>query len=250
MRNARRPRRSSAQRDEPEARRSGSARRRARDHAARRKRSGLLGPGDAALARLDVLPSLDGIEPGIWEIGRLEADGVHVLNRLRTLLATHDKLQTSRIASMRRASRTRGPSTSSRPRADYADRAAGRRQAPVRELGPRRHALREPQPSSRPASRSSRRAQWFRRQGVLVQELIPPLGHDLRLVVAAGQVVGAVRRHAAEGEWRTNVALGAEREANGAAPGCPRDRGRSRGGGRGRPRRRRPHADAATAAGS
>jgi glutathione synthase/RimK-type ligase-like ATP-grasp enzyme len=57
---------------------------------------GLLGPGDAALARLDVLPSLDGIEPGIWEIGRLETDGVQVLNRLRTLLATHDKLQTSR----------------------------------------------------------------------------------------------------------------------------------------------------------
>ena len=63
---------------------------------------------------------------------------------------------------------------------------------------------------------------WFRRQAVLVQELIPPLGHDLRLIVAGGQVVGAVRRHAAEGERWTNVALGAEREAT-APPQAARE---------------------------
>jgi len=57
---------------------------------------GRLRPDDAALARLDLLPTLDGIEPGLWEIGRIETDGVQVLNPLRTLLATHDKLQTSR----------------------------------------------------------------------------------------------------------------------------------------------------------
>ncbi|MFN2627451.1 MAG: hypothetical protein ABR569_02290 [Gaiellaceae bacterium] len=41
----------------------------------------------------------------------------------------------------------------------------------------------------------------------LVQELVPPLGHDLRLVVPGGRVVGA-RRTPRPHEWRTNVALG------------------------------------------
>jgi RimK family alpha-L-glutamate ligase len=175
------------------------------------KTLGLLRPGDAALARLDVLPSLEGIEPGIWEVGRLEANGVHVLNRLRTLLATHDKLQTARILH-----------AASVPHPRTAHVIAPRAIAPIEPpvvVKPRFGSwgrdvtLCESRADLMTCLEELSTRPWFRRQGVLVQELIPPLGHDLRLVVAAGQVVGAVRRLAAEGEWRTNVALGAEREA-------------------------------------
>jgi RimK family alpha-L-glutamate ligase len=172
---------------------------------------GLLGPEDAALVRLDVLRSLEGIEPGTLEVGHLEKEGIPVLNPLSALQATHDKLQTSRLLE---AAGLPHPHTVHltvpgdgaavdlpvvlKPRFGSWGRdvmlCTTRRQltAGLDEL------------AARP---------WFRSQGVLVQALVPPLGHDLRVVVAAGQVVGAVRRQAAEGEWRTNVALGAERQA-------------------------------------
>jgi RimK family alpha-L-glutamate ligase len=176
-----------------------------------RQALGLLGPDDAALSRLDVLPTLDGIEPGIWEVGRLEADGIPVLNKLRALLATHDKLQTARVLRTAclphphtlhlvtaREKVSLDPPVVVKPRFG----SWGRDVALCMDRAELAATLEEL--SSRP---------WFQRQGVLVQELVPPLGHDLRIVVAGGRIVGAVRRQAADGEWRTNVALGAERQA-------------------------------------
>jgi RimK family alpha-L-glutamate ligase len=41
-----------------------------------------------------------------------------------------------------------------------------------------------------------------------VQRAIDHGGRDIRVFVVGGAVLGAIERHAPEGEWRTNVAIG------------------------------------------
>jgi ribosomal protein S6--L-glutamate ligase len=52
-----------------------------------------------------------------------------------------------------------------------------------------------------------------------VQRFLRHPGHDLRAFVLGGRVLGAIRRHAPPGDWRTNVAVGGRPEACRLDPG-------------------------------
>jgi RimK family alpha-L-glutamate ligase len=166
--------------------------------------------GDIALGRLDVLPTLTGLEPGLETLRSLEERGVLVLNRAGALVAAHDKLMTA----LRLAARGLP-----HPRTAYvgtaADPAFGFPVVVKPRFGSwgRDVALCRDDAALERHLRRLRRRAWFRRHGVLVQELIGPQGHDLRILVAAGEIIGAVKRVAAPGEWRTNIALGGRRTA-------------------------------------
>jgi RimK family alpha-L-glutamate ligase len=174
-----------------------------------------LQPGDVALNRLDVLPTLDGVEDGLWIAGQLEARGVRLLNAASALLSAHDKLLTARLL---RSAGLPHPRTARLTRA------------------------RDAAPLGYPVVAKPRFGSWGRdvelcmdegqlgrylaaslkkpwgRPGAVVQELIEPAGRDLRVVVAGGRVVGCAMRRARLGEWRTNVALGAHIEPGVADP--------------------------------
>lgn len=168
-----------------------------------------LAGGDVAIGRLDVSEQLDGIEPGLWELARLESAGVRVLNRPRALVAAHDKLATSRAL---RAAGVRHPRTEhvTAPTSHVSIEGPVVVKPRFGSWG-RDVALCEDAASLRRHLAAITHRRWFKGHGALVQELVPPQGEDLRLLVAGDTVVGAVRRIAAPGEWRTNVALGATR---------------------------------------
>jgi RimK family alpha-L-glutamate ligase len=166
--------------------------------------------GDVALLRLDVLPTLDGIEPGFDVVPILEERGVRVLNRPQALLAAHDKLLTAdalAAAGLRQTHTAHVRTTHRCPqqalpcvvKPRFGSWGADVMLCKTTDDLDRALAI----ASSRP---------WWARHGALVQELVPPTGRDLRLLVAGGKVVGAAARVAATGEWRTNVSVGGHLE--------------------------------------
>jgi RimK family alpha-L-glutamate ligase len=166
-----------------------------------------LEPGDIALVRLDIRDDFTGIEDGLEAVEHLVEQGVRVLNPPSALLRAHDKVLTART--LRRAGL---PHPQTRliehhrepPDLDFPVVVKPRFGSWGRDVTLCRDRAEFEERLEQLAFRP-----WFRATGAIAQELIPPLGHDLRLIVAGGGVIGAGRRTAAAGEWRTNVALGA-----------------------------------------
>jgi RimK family alpha-L-glutamate ligase len=169
-----------------------------------------LEPGDVALGRLDVLASLDGVEPGLWALDRLAALGVVVLNGRRTLVAAHDKLATA--GALAAASLPHPRTVQVAPWLEPPEL------EPPIVLKPRFGSWGEDvircddEAGIERGLAILRKRAWYDATGAIAQKLVAPRGYDLRIVVAGGRVIGAIRRIAAPGEWRTNVALGARRE--------------------------------------
>src|SRR5262245_39128571 len=148
-----------------------------------------VGPGDVVLARLDVLPSLEGIEGGVWELPRLKRAGAQLLNGPLALTAAHDKLTTALFLG---ANDVAHPAT------------AHVRGFKVPSFGPpyvvkprfgswgREVHLCHDEEELRRRLGELTHERWFRRQGALVHALVRPTGSDLRVVVSAGRVVGAI----------------------------------------------------------
>jgi [lysine-biosynthesis-protein LysW]--L-2-aminoadipate ligase len=170
---------------------------------------GVVEEGDVVLARLDVRPALDGIDDGIWELRRLEHRNVRVLNRAPALIGCHDKLETA--LALARAGVAHPATVHIREEALLPRLGLPLVVKPRFGSWGRDVVLCESPRQVRHCLRTLRRRPWFRRHGALVQTLVPPVGFDLRTIVADGRVVGAVERGPAPGEWRTNVALGGSR---------------------------------------
>ena len=164
-----------------------------------------LSPEAVAIGRLDVLPTLDGVEPGLLALLFLERRGFGVLNRAKALLAVHDKLLTARRLDLAGLPHPRTVGWHGEGEAAL---------EPPFVVKPRFGSWGgdvflcwDGAEASR-TLRAMRERPWFGRHGALLQELVPSSGWDLRLIVAGGEVVGAGKRIAASGEWRTNVSLG------------------------------------------
>lgn len=178
----------------------------------------LLDGGDVLIGRLDVLPTLDGVEPGLRALGAAPARGVRVVNGPSALLRAHDKLLTA--SALLRAGLPH-------PRSECVPPGGTPTLEPPVVVKPRYGSWGRDVVLCGSAAELAAHLEsldqvgWFRRHGALVQEFVRAPRHDLRVLVAGGRVVGAAARVCAPGEWRTNLSLGGRlRKARPSAEAC------------------------------
>lgn len=167
-----------------------------------------LGEGDVAIVRLDVRPTLNGIEPGIECVAELGGRGTRIVNRPEALLACHDKLATAErlhVAGL------------PHPWTLHIEPGKPLPAVPLPcVLKPRYGSWGQDVLLARTiedlvdlvaliADRP-----WWAQHGALLQELVRDVRRDVRIVVAGDRVVAAGQRIAAPDEWRTNVTLGGQ----------------------------------------
>jgi ribosomal protein S6--L-glutamate ligase len=181
--------------------------------------------GGAAASGFDAFVLARGLgragDPDVqFEVYRaLEGVGAIVVNRIDALLAAQDKFRTSWLLAQR------GIPT---PRAAVAQTAADAERA----LASLADAVAKPvagslgdgiERASDDAAGRQLVAERVERDGaVYLQEYVPHPGRDLRVFVVGGRARAAIARHAAPGEWRTNVAGGGRAEAVSLAPAVER----------------------------
>jgi len=128
------------------------------------------------------------VEDGLWYLERLAALGVTVLNPPNALRLAHDKLLSATALTAAGLPHPRTLSVGN-----------GNAEPPLPfpfVLKPRFGSwgrdvvLCENRLSWRRALMTLATRDWFSRTGALAQELVPPLGHDLRILVARGKVIG------------------------------------------------------------
>jgi ribosomal protein S6--L-glutamate ligase len=138
----------------------------------------------------------------------LEAAGALVLNRVEALLDARDKFRTSLLLAFAGIATPRAALVQSSAQAF-----AFLRENPDAVLKPLAGSLGdgvERVASDRDAASARISARLAREGALYLQAWVPNDGCDLRVFVVGGQVVGAVERVAQAGDFRTNMARGAQ----------------------------------------
>jgi hypothetical protein len=135
-------------------------------------------PDYAVVGRLDVKPTLDGVDDGLSALGTLLARGVPTLNPPSALLGAHDKLLTSRL--LHGAGLPHPRTSFLAPGAALPEVTAPVVVKPRFVSWGRDVVVCEDERALRQHVDTLERRRWFRVHGALVQELVPPQGRDLR----------------------------------------------------------------------